>query len=156
MLRGISIGIVIATCLLSVVYFVTPKQENALSKEKVEQYLSTQDLVAISKQEYEQLKLKDTNATKNETSKPKSEEKEEAVEEKEEEEIPTQHFTLTIVSGMNSLEIANILEDNQIISSGQEFDAYLTENEINTLIQIGTFELSSDMSFEEIADIISK
>lgn len=161
MLRGISVGMIIATCLLSAVYFLSPKQENKVTKEDIELYLSNQNLVAISQQEYEDLQADDTSTNKDESPKPESEEKEEPKEDEEEEgskeeEVPIKQFTLTIVSGMNSLEIANLLEDYQIISSGKEFDIYLTENELNTLIQIGTYDLSSDMSFETIADIITK
>ncbi|MBE4907978.1 hypothetical protein IMZ08_07930 [Bacillus luteolus] len=154
MLRGIAMGMIIATCLLSAVHFLTPQQGNKLTKEDLELYLANQDLVAIPQQEYEDLQTQDTNANKNDSVKPESEKKEEVVKDKEDESL--KHFTLIIVSGMNSLEIANLLEDNQIISSGKEFDIYLTENELNTLIQIGTYDLSSDMSFQTIADIITK
>ncbi len=154
MLRGISVGMIIATCLLSAVYFFSPKQGNKVTKEDVELYLSNQNLVAISHQEYEDLQTQHSNANNNDTSKPKSDKKEEVVKDKEEESI--KKFTLTIVSGMNSLEIANLLEKNQIIASGKEFNIYLTENELNKLIQIGTYNLSSDMSFETIAEVITK
>lgn len=158
MLRGIAVGMIIATCLLSSVYFLSPKQENKVTKEDIEQYLSNQDLVAIPQQEYEDLQQQNTNAKIDESSKPESEEKEEVLEEevKDNETEPIQSYTLSIVSGMNSFEIAMVLENNQIISSGTEFNAYLTDNDLNRLIQIGTYELSSDMSFETIADIITK
>ncbi|QOR65534.1 hypothetical protein IM538_17220 [Cytobacillus suaedae] len=155
MLRGIAVGIILATILLSAVYFLTPKHVNKVTKEDVEQYLSKNNLVAIPQQEYEDLQTDDTSANKDDSPKSESEEKEEP-KEVEEEEVPIQQFTLTIVSGMNSLEIANILEGKRIISNGKEFNEYLTENELNTLIQIGTYDLSSDMNYETIADIITK
>lgn len=157
MLRGLAVGIILATCLLSAVFFFTPEQDHKLTQESVEQYLSNNNLVAISKEEYEELQNQDNNSNENKTTEPNNEVREEVEKkDKEEQKTPIQTYSLSIVSGMNSLEIAKLLEENQIISSGKEFDAYLTEKDLNTLIQIGTYELSSDMSIETIADIITK
>jgi hypothetical protein len=157
MLRGIAVGLIIATVLFSAAYYFSPTtQEKELTKESIDEYLTKQDLVAISKQEYEELQVQGNQDHENESSKPEQEEKEEELEENKEEEAPLHSYTLSIVSGMNSLEIANLLEKNQIIPSAKEFNAYLTDNELNTLIQIGTYDLSSDMSFESIANMITK
>lgn len=63
--------------------------------------------------------------------------------------------TITVVGGMGSEEVALLLEDAGIIESAADFDSFLNQNGYSTRIEIGTFEVNSQMTYEEIADILS-
>ncbi|MET0785870.1 MAG: hypothetical protein ABWY25_04130 [Paenisporosarcina sp.] len=62
---------------------------------------------------------------------------------------------LIVRPGMNSPEISSLLENAKIIKNRKDFDQFLTDNQLAESIQIGTYELNSSMTIEEIADIIT-
>ncbi|WP_067730429.1 MltG/YceG/YrrL family protein [Oceanobacillus damuensis] len=64
-------------------------------------------------------------------------------------------YTLTINPGMASSDISSLLAENNIIENASEFNNYLDEHDYSLKVQIGTYELTSDMSFYQIAEKIS-
>lgn len=64
-------------------------------------------------------------------------------------------YTLNIEQGMDSATICSLLAENDIIDDADEFSRYLKEEGYGLYIQIGEHELSSDMSFYEIAELIA-
>lgn len=83
-------------------------------------------------------------------------EKEEKVAESSrvEENAPTT-YSLVIKEGMNTKDISAILEEEGIIDARAQFDHYLIENGYSTKLQIGKFELNSEMEYEEISKIVT-
>ncbi|KIL44405.1 hypothetical protein [Jeotgalibacillus soli] len=69
---------------------------------------------------------------------------------------PTTRFILVIDSGMMSQEISESLERVGIIANATEFNSYLVEHEMTNRIQIGEYELTSQLSIEEIAALITR
>lgn len=67
------------------------------------------------------------------------------------------NFTVTIVIPANSTstQIVDILYDNKLITSKDEINIYLKENNLETKLKSGTFTINSTMSVEEIVDAIS-
>lgn len=67
------------------------------------------------------------------------------------------NFTVTIVIPANSTstQIVDILYDNKLITSKDEINIYLKENNLETKLKSGTFTINSKMSVEEIVDTIS-
>lgn len=63
--------------------------------------------------------------------------------------------TFTTDEGVVSQDIADILVDKKIIDDRQEFLNYLDDNGYSAKIQIGKFTVSSDMSFKELAEVIT-
>ena len=63
---------------------------------------------------------------------------------------------LHIQSGMTSRDISISLEQAGIIQNKQDFEDYLTAQDLSGKIQIGQYELNSSMSLKEIAAIITK
>ena len=57
---------------------------------------------------------------------------------------------------MSLQEIADGLEGVHIIHNRNEFIRYMTDNQLQHAIQIGKFEFKNNMSYEEIAEIITK
>lgn len=57
---------------------------------------------------------------------------------------------------MSSGEIAKVLEDNHIVKDRQEFAQYLIAHNDQAKIQLGTYNLTSSMNYNQIAKIITK
>ncbi|MDN4493302.1 hypothetical protein [Ureibacillus aquaedulcis] len=63
--------------------------------------------------------------------------------------------TLYIYAGLTPAEVAQKLKDMEIIANSVEMELFLAQPEYATSIQKGQFQLSSTMSIEEIANIIT-
>src|SRR5699024_9125328 len=64
-------------------------------------------------------------------------------------------YTLTVESGMAPSKISQTLEENDIIDDSDAFTEYLEDEGYVELVQLGEFELSSDMDHYEIAETIT-
>lgn len=67
----------------------------------------------------------------------------------------TEHFTLIIEPGMIASTIGADLLQANIILSEMEFIDYLVENHYEKSIQVGQYELTSDMTIPDIIEIIT-
>src|SRR5699024_12857011 len=56
-------------------------------------------------------------------------------------------YTLEIKSGMNSSERIKLLEENDIIVDAMEISTFLEDEDYESDVQIGEFELTSEMTF---------
>lgn len=65
-------------------------------------------------------------------------------------------YTVKVKSGMMPEEIAQLLEDNNIIDDAFSFATYLEDNGYSPYVQIDSYKLTSDMSKKEIAEKITK
>ncbi|MFD1363050.1 hypothetical protein [Lentibacillus salinarum] len=64
-------------------------------------------------------------------------------------------YTLTIESGVAPSEISQTLEENDIIDDADALTQYLEDEDYSELVQLGEFELSSDMDHHGIAETIT-
>lgn len=58
-------------------------------------------------------------------------------------------------SGMPPSNISDSLEDAGIIDDAMEFNDYLEDNDYSGSVKPGTYKVNSEMSFDEIAEIIT-
>ncbi len=63
---------------------------------------------------------------------------------------------ITIVSGMGSKEISELLQALEIIDSADNFDNYLIERGLESSMQNGEYMMRAHMSYEEVADILTR
>lgn len=172
-LRSFASGMIIATSIFTAVYFLQPsnedssKAEEALTEENVQQYLNEHGYISIPKQTYDELTAKASEngvesneknedrvvqESDNRVEKQAAEAKHEKVEKSEQEKT----YIITVNNGMSSNSVATMLEQYGIIESSHEFEEFLQENDWSRSIQIGTYELDSTMSYDEIGRIITK
>lgn len=74
------------------------------------------------------------------------------------EEIPSgdvKTVEITVTRGMGSLEVCKLIQNSGIIEDAVDFDNYLNKNGYATKIRVNTFTLRSDMTYEEIAKVIT-
>ncbi len=62
---------------------------------------------------------------------------------------------ITIPSGSSGNSIAKLLEQNGLIESRKDFLKVVADLGVGSRLQAGKFDISSDMSYEEIAKILS-
>lgn len=65
-------------------------------------------------------------------------------------------YHLVIKKGTTSKDISRILAEEGIIDDADDFDTYLGERQLQGYMQIGEYEVNSDMKFSEISAIITK
>ncbi|WP_249871090.1 hypothetical protein [Oceanobacillus saliphilus] len=118
------------------------KPDDNVSGEKTEEEDS--DVKTVEEQD---------NKTSPEETENKPEEKDEPAEEASEKSPVS--YTLTINPGMASSDISSLLSENNIIENASEFNNYLDEHGYSLKVQIGSFDLTSDMSFYQLAERIS-
>lgn len=169
-IRYFSIGLLISTLLLFGYYSYFLEEDKP--KEVITTELTTEEMVdkveedgfkVITNEQYIALSLTDeeseADSDKDDVDKDKKdkESEKEKKEDKEDEEEENTLITHTFVTEGNvvSQDIAKLLEDNKIIDDQREFLTYLEENDYMKYIQVGEFTVSNDMSFKEIAEIIT-
>ncbi|RBP94140.1 YceG-like family protein [Cytobacillus firmus] len=154
--RAFAFGILTAVIAFGTPYFfIKPKQSEyrKIDDNSAKEFLQANGYTVMTDEEYtllQQTKAEDP-ANKN------TEEKEEPAEKNAKPEEGSQEFyQLTIESGMTPGEIAAQLEKANVIDQAADFGIYLEEYGYSKKIQQGTFELTTDMSYKEIAKIITK
>lgn len=63
--------------------------------------------------------------------------------------------TFTTKPGIVTEDIAEILYDKKVIDDKRKFEKFLEDNGYSAYIQIGKFEVTTDMTYQEIADVIT-
>lgn len=164
-----SIGLLTATGIFTLVYLIEDRpQENTandstLSVEDVEAYAENHQLKVLTDDDYQQL-INENEEMKNQIEQQEIAENEDEAEQEDtgtsenedESGENVYHYVLQIESGMNSSDIADLLESNQVIEDASSFIEYLQENDLSQTIQLGSYEVTSTMSIEEIAQMITR
>lgn len=151
--QAFGFGVIFATCVIAIYYYFLAvekplsNQETAvLNVESATKFLMNENYLVMTANELEDLKEK---AVK---------EAVDALETQKKPETPTIqviNYTLDIMPGTNTLAVAKELKENKIIEDEDAFHFYLASNDLSKRIQIGTYELNSSMSIEEIAKLIT-
>ena len=161
-LRGLGVGILVTAVIMTV----------ALSKK---QPMTDDEVIKRAKElgMIENTIIKDV-ATSKEDEEVKEEIKEEPQEEVQEEvqeenpentenetEVETEGeteetITVSVVSGDSSWSVAKRMEEIGLVDSAKEFDAFLCGNGYDKRISVGTYEISNNASWEDMAKIITK
>ncbi|MFC4022785.1 hypothetical protein ACFOUV_03030 [Oceanobacillus longus] len=141
-------------------YTVLTKDEyislSVSNEPEIEETLSEEKLVSEDTSEENPKTDSKEQSNASEEAEAKQEESEEPTSTHEDEtEESSVRYTLTISPGMASSDISSLLAEYQIIENASEFNSYLDEHDYSLKVQIGSYDLSSDMSFYQIAEKIS-
>ncbi len=63
--------------------------------------------------------------------------------------------TFVVESGSTSYDVTDILFENNLIDDKESFNQYLIQNNYNTKIKTGTFTVSSNSTYEELANALT-
>src|SRR5699024_1846552 len=149
--RFFSLGLFVASLIIFIFYnyFEEPEANpNDFSKEELVEIIEDDGYRVITEEDY-------ISYTVNE------DENNEAlnIEEKELEEEENQdnniEYTFEITAGMMPHEVIALVEEEDIIEDADKFSEFMDKNDYSPYIQQGEFELTSDMSDEDIAKEIT-
>jgi hypothetical protein len=162
--RSIAIGIFLSSLLIGLFYFFQqgPRQKE-YSLEDARTLLEGKGYTILENSKYKTLQEKATipnDATPQEQGREEVEKSTESTQGKvvndEQSTDMIINYQLEIVGGMTSNEIAKILVQNKIVQDETAFANFLIDRDYHTDIQLGVFPLTNQMSFEQIANMISK
>ncbi|WP_066293477.1 endolytic transglycosylase MltG [Bacillus sp. FJAT-29937] len=148
--RAFAFGILVAVCIIGLFYFSVMKENNRMDIKDAKLLLERNGYIILTKEKYKDME----NANKVEPKTEETPQKPPALTPKTEEIITA--YTLEIISGMVSHDIASLLEKEKIIDDAEQFETYLEENGYSKRLQLGSYELKAGMSFKQIAKIITK
>jgi hypothetical protein len=169
--RSFSTGLFAAAIIMLAVYFLSDGSADTaenleleelvpLVEQKGHRVVTEEDYIALSVSTNEE-GTEEKETEENQTDSDESDSNEDADEETESDENETEEeensddpveYTLTIESGMPSSEIGTQLEENDIIDDADDFSNYLEEHDYSLQIKATDHEVSSDMSFYELAE----
>ncbi|MDZ5470989.1 hypothetical protein SM124_04400 (plasmid) [Bacillus sp. 31A1R] len=161
-LRAFSLGILLSTSLIGVYYYSSnSSNQEPLSEKEAITTLTKAGYKVLSADEYAQLEKvqeqqeetkKEETETTDKTDKQNNKKEKETKKEIQIEKI----YTLEIKRGMTADEISSKLKKANIIDDAIEFELFLVDEDYATRLQLGTYQISSMMSFEEIGRTITK
>lgn len=169
-LRGLGIGILVTAAILTIVYHTKGSMSDSQIKKRAEQLgmvmASTEEDTLFAQTTQADTTIEETGTISVEETTTVVETTEavtEAPTEKPTEaptEVPTEapaaEAVLTISPGMYSESVSAELVRLGIITNQKEFNSYLVNNGYAERIQTGDFKVKADMSYDEIARIITK
>lgn len=178
--RGFSVGIILTCCVLFIVFkgsnqisdeyvIERAKQLNMVFKDEDSSILmqnTTENGNTANQNETNDSTVKEESSDKTTTEQGKdnagdsSDDKNANQQDKdtdlEDKNLTVETVTIDITKGMTSEDVANMLYDLAIIDDVIKFSYYLHNNGYSLRVNVGTFEIPSDASYEEIAKIITK
>lgn len=170
-LRGFATGILLTCAVFAFFYYLVFNQgeqktaknvvkQTPLTEATVTQYLTSHHRKAIDLDAYNQWQNDTKKATeqagKEKTTTDNDNKKENS--DKSSSESKKTTYKLHIKSGMTPGDISSELVSAKILKSSQKrsFDSYLQKNKLEKYVQLGTFSVSSDMSIQKLAQVITK
>lgn len=141
-IRAFALGMLLSTSILGVVYYQADKQQ-PLTKAQVDAYLQKHHKIALSNAQYAALQEKANKANKQ--TKPVAPNT-----------TPVHIYHLVIETGDVPAKFAKELETAKVIADATALTSYLETHQLTRAIRPGTYEIRSDMSYEQIAAMITK
>ncbi|ANB56257.1 yceG-like family protein [Anoxybacillus sp. B7M1] len=139
-IRGFALGMLLSTSIIGIIYYQQPVKS---TKAQLDAYLQKNELVVLAKTEYQALKK--AAETKAQAASPKTTAPPATI----------RIYRLVINKGDVPTKFAKELEEAKIISDDQALTNYLNAHQLTGQIRPGTYEIRSDMKYEEIARMIT-
>lgn len=161
--RGLGTGILLTTLILTVAYYSIGKRELTDSEvivraKKLGMIQSTEQPLFSNDASEESLSVEQTSQEAGNLEQPVSDAavqnslpQENALQEN----VPQQSVSLVINGGDGATVVAQRLKDIGVITDAADFDNYLRTHSHSRSLQVGTYELTPGMSYEEITSKIS-
>lgn len=157
-LQGVSLGILFATGVFSYVIYTSPSPSVEVETEKMTikkatLFLENQGLLVEKKKmgKPEEEKTGDNKVIEDKDAVPSPVTKRESPDK----EVEERKYQLEIKKDMFSQDVTELLYENEIINNKEDFEKFLGRHEHARSIQYGTYNLNDQMTFEEIAGIIT-
>lgn len=156
-LRGLGTGIVITTLVLTISFNVRSCTAKSLKEETTTEE-TTKEKTTKKETTTEETTTKETTTEETTMEETTTEEitTEETTEETTTKKINTETYvTFSVVSGMSSDSVAQVLADMGVVEDARDFNLYLCTNGYDKIIRVGTYEVKVGAGYEEIARLIT-
>lgn len=173
-IRAFSVGLFVAGIIIVVTFLfigdtaTSEKNAEELPLDEMIEIMKSEGYRVVTESEYISLSVADngedgnneekkddeTNEDKSKNNNEKNSKSEDKEDSKDEKKVVK--YTLNIKDGMPSSEIGHLLEENNVIEDGSKFNKYLEDEGYSLGVQLGKFDITSDMSFKEIAKAITR
>jgi predicted nucleotide-binding protein (sugar kinase/HSP70/actin superfamily) len=153
-IRAFAFGILLATSAIGSVYYLS--QPLQLTENEVSSYLQKNALIAVSVKEYEQLQELKKNEQQEREKKQTNQQNSQPQEDRQGIIEKTVYaYRLVISRGKTPTDISRELEEAKVINDAASFTRYLEKHNLTRKIRIGTYNVNSNMSNEELSRIIT-
>ncbi|MDE3839603.1 aminodeoxychorismate lyase [Bacillus methanolicus] len=160
--RAFALGILFSVSLIGTYYYFFQNENGSISKAK--QTLEDKGFIVLSQSEFTKLQKHSHRKSEAEQYQETAENAEKSIHTNNDhvqassvaEENKIISYELKITDGMNTEQIATILANVRIIEDAEDFEEYLSKNGYSTRIQLGTFLLTNEMDYSQIAKILTK
>lgn len=171
--RFFAIGLFTASFIMFIIFLLnnTSNEDADLSVDEMIESIEADGYRVITEEDYITYTVnkdianeEEKEAKDNATDKPKETDQEDSKDddstqsesENETEDQSVKSYNVKIKSGMMPEEVAQLLEDNEIIDDAFSFATYLEDNGYSPYVQIDSYQVTSEMSNKEIAEKITK
>lgn len=139
--QSFAAGIIFATAILAGVYYYEDevKKEEPITETEAKKILEAQGF-SVTKATIEDKDIAEKSV--------------ESVPNKKEE--PVISYTLHVKKRMNVAAIAKILEQEKIIENAAHFSDYMDAQQLTRNVQINTYRVTSEMSYRELSELLTK
>lgn len=152
-IRAFSFGIIFTISIIGSYYFYfNQPSKSQIKLSSAKQLLQKNGYVILSKKEYKKV----INKQASESAKSGGLKIQKSPTQTSDNVPSVRTFHLQIVSGMTSEDIGHILAVQKIIENEGEFQQYLISHQYHTKIQLGSYDLTNKMDYEQIAKTITK
>lgn len=157
MLLSFSVGLLTASIVLGIVYLADSddKPKAAMTEEEMKDKLTEAGYLVYTEEEWNEIV-----GTPDENEEKAPSEETEAVEEPpekpEENKEEVRKLTITVTKGMTSIDIGKILEREKFIENAYDFTKAVEQKGVANRLQLGTFEVNSSMTTDEIIATLFK
>jgi cell division protein FtsX len=163
-------GILLTTTICSAVYFTAPNASSKasgkpetvkvqLSEKEMKKKLTAKGYVVQKQAEYDKNLKKVKSSTKQQEIQKDKQSSTNQQETKKDDIQPAKtvtRVTVTVSEGMTSIDVGRTLEEAKIISNAFDFSKIIESRGLANKLRPGTYEVNSEMSFNELVSTIFK
>lgn len=157
MILSFAVGLLTASIVIGIVYLSSseyqPKAEKAasLTEEEMKENLAAAGYLIHTEEEWDEMVAPPASTNENEeTQQDPQTDSEEPVEEETSEEETVKKISITVSAGMTSGDIGKILVNENFIDNAYDFSSEVEKKGVANKLQLGTYEIDSTMSMNEI------
>ncbi|QTM99833.1 hypothetical protein ERJ70_11300 [Sediminibacillus dalangtanensis] len=153
-IRAFALGLLSAVIVLGAIYYIDGKPEESKADIPVSEMITQLEAEGYVVDTPDEIQTEQSAAKEDKDVEKENKAKEERTEEQENQSPVS--INLHVEPGMNTEEIIDTLYEAGIIEDRQSFTDYLTDQEYSTGIQTGEFHIEEGMSYQEIAETITR
>lgn len=152
MVFSYAVGLLTASIVIGIVYLCDSSEgpKAALTEDEMIEQLTAAGYLIHTEEEWNEM-VAPSSGENSENGNEQPSENEEAQDEPEE---TVRKITITVSPGMTSIDIGKILEREDFIENAYDFTNRVEEKGVANRLQLGTFEVDSSMTMDEIIAVL--